>query len=225
MARKSSNQSPKTPAKNRRNSIAAAIRERGGSLYNIWLIRPSFDDEDVILSSDLAMELLYFIEGEPAFAQIDYSPLRLPTEEGATRISGRPFAKVTTSEERHLTVVFQPATDDSVASAPKNGSEADAKSIVISMADLDAKAQRIENWRRVVPCIRRVRSHPTAMLERRILQRLRHGEQRPLRWLQGQFNSENRGLLFGAIAILLRKRELTSDLDAKPWSLNTLVQS
>ena len=60
----------KNPVGERRNAIAAAIRVRGQSPHNIWIIRPPFDKEDILLNSDIAMELFYYLEGDPSFKEI-----------------------------------------------------------------------------------------------------------------------------------------------------------
>ena len=101
----------------------------------------------------------------------------------------------------------------------------ETSAMVIGIPELDAYRQRIENWRRIVPCIRRVRRHPIATVERQLLLALRDGEQRSIRYLRNVLTPCPAALVVGAIATLLRRRELRSDCDSKPWSLNTLLRS
>ena len=211
----------KNPVGERRNAVAAAIRERGQSPHNIWIIRPPFYKEDIHLNSDLAMELFYYLEGDPSFTDINYEVLRTPMGGDLPRsIFGRVFAHVTLEDGSTRAVV------PCLESAPKvpESSAGDSR-YYVPLIRLDMAAQRIENWRRIIPCIRRVRLHSTAALERSIVIGLQSGQKRTIREVLGSFPGESPGLVLGALAIVLRQRQLASDLDARPWSLNTILWS
>ena len=90
---------------------------------------------------------------------------------------------------------------------------------------IDRAAQRIENWRRVIPCIRRIRNYPTATLQRLILLDFTPGRRRSIREVLAAFRDDDQALVLGALATLLRRRELRSDLDENAWSLNTCLWS
>lgn len=214
MARKKA----KSPLGARRNALAAAIRERGQSPHNIWVIRPPFEDEDVLLNSDVAMELFYFIEGEPSFVDIDYRALRTPIGEDTTdSIADREFARVTTKDGQSLKVVY------SVDAAASESDDTATYRVTLSM--LDKASQRTENWRRVIPCIRRIRTYPTATQERLILLGVQPGVRRTVREVLAKFANDHQAIVLGALATVLRRRELCSDLDNAPWSLNTQLWS
>ena len=190
----------KNPVGERRNAVAAAIRERGQSPHNIWIIRPPFYKEDIHLNSDLAMELFYYLEGDPSFTDINYEVLRTPMGGDLPRsIFGRVFAHVTLEDGSTRAVV------PCLESAPKvpESSAGDSR-YYVPLIRLDMAAQRIENWRRIIPCIRRVRLHSTAALERSIVIGLQSGQKRTIREVLGSFPGESPGLVLGALAIVLR---------------------
>jgi hypothetical protein len=211
----------KNPVGERRNAIAAAIRVRGQSPHNIWIIRPPFDKEDILLNSDIAMELFYYLEGDPSFKDINYQVLRTPVgSDLPPSIFGRVFAQVTLDDGTARSVV--PCIEN--ASEVAQSSPGDLRHYV-TLTTLDLALQRTENWRRIIPCIRRVRLHSTAKLERSIVIGFQPGRKRSIREVLGSFSGENPGLVLGALAIVLRQRQLSSDLDIKPWSLNTILWS
>ena len=214
MTRKTS----KTPAHARRNALVEKIRARGDSPYNIWMVRPPFEDDDLLLTSDPAMELFYWVEGEPSFVDISYAPLRSAMDAG-TQLDGREFAQCVMGDETTLTVVW------CGAATPDTAPGSETQFLRVTLTDLNANAQRVENWRRIVPCIRRVRLHPTAMLERQVLLALRGVKHRSVRYLVNARPEGPAALTVGAIAILLRKRLIIADVDTRPWSSNTLVWS
>lgn len=206
-----------SPAREGRNKLAEAIRARGQSAYNIWVVRPPFDSEDILLNSDVALELFYFIEGDPRFVEITYDALRADASPSIVR---REFAR---ARERDGTIVSVELSFDQEAS--RRGAAVAGEFIeIVNLSTLDEYAQRIENWRRVVPCIRRVRSHSTALIAHLLLRSLKDGAARTIRQILASLADHDAALVLGALAGLLRKRDLQADLDEKPWSLHTRVQ-
>jgi hypothetical protein len=203
----------KTPAQARRGDLAQAIKARSRSPYNIWVVRPPLDSKDLILESDPAMELFYFLEGDSRFADIRYS--RTDSETNREGSASRLFAHATSVQRRETGIFWWGAKD-----VP----EAEDGKVHVNLRDLDSFAQRIENWRRIVPCIRRVKLHPTGAIERLILLALRDGQARSIRQLVAQLGEPSQALTVGAIALLLRKRSVSGDVDERPWSLNTMLQ-
>ena len=211
-----------TPAQARRNSLAEAIRERGESPYHSWVARPPFDGDDVLLTSDSAFELFYYWEGEARFIQISYAPLQqIDGKRLANSDSALAFARVVDAVGQTREVFMSRMGKSGKGTVTTEETSA----MVIGIPELDAYRQRIENWRRIVPCIRRVRRHPIATVERQLLLALRDGEQRSIRYLRNVLTPCPAALVVGAIATLLRRRELRSVCDSKPWSLITLLRS
>lgn len=209
----------KHPVGARRNALAAAIRERGQSPHNIWLIRPPFDKEDILVNSDVAFDFFYYIEGEPRFVDIDYRVLRAPARtETSLSIFDRVFAHATYADGRVVEVVLS-------VEPPVNAMTEHDRRHTVTLEMLNLANQRIENWRRIIPCIRRITTYPTATLQRMIVLGLVGGKRRTIRQIVNDFSDENSALVLGALAIVLRRREISADLDRKPWSQNTLVWS
>src|SRR5579859_7300671 len=96
-----------TPAQARRNALADAIRARGESPYNIWVIRPPLEYEDILLTSDVAQELFYFLEGDHRFIHIRYPGLKASGSEQPVSIVNRIFAEVVTRAGKVLNVKFR----------------------------------------------------------------------------------------------------------------------
>jgi hypothetical protein len=215
-------QKQKTPAQAQRGKLTAAIRTRGERPYNIWLIRPPFESRDLILNSDPQFEAFYVLEGESSFSDIRYLPQWYNSEDREQPSSGaREFARVTTTDKQELSIYL------SFGREPRKGSTAEMAQIGgvinIDMLVLNHYIQRVENWRRVIPCIRRVRLHATSSIERQIAILLHGMGRTPLRNLAARFSNLDAALVYGAVAILLRRRELLSDLDTRVWSLDTLL--
>ena len=212
-----------TPAQAQRNKVAAAIRARGERVSNIWLVRPPFQTRDLILNSDPQFEAFYLLEGEPTFAEIRYLPHWYEVESGTSASPpSSELAIVTTLDRQELPVHLAfgaepPKAVAEVALTPVDGV------IRINLRVLDNHAQRIENWRRIIPCIRRVRLHATTATERQIAVLLHAQGRSTLRGLRARFGDLDTGTFYGAVAILLRRRELLSDLDTRPWSLETMI--
>lgn len=208
---------PPSPAREGRNKLAEAIRARGQSAYNIWIVRPPFDDQDILLNSDVALELFYYLEGDPRFVEIDYGALRADPSPSVNR---RVFAR---ARERNGTVVDIELSFDQEAGRRGAGIAGEFVEVV-NVGALDAHAQRIENWRRIVPCIRRVRSHSTGLIAHLLLTSLKDGAARTIRQILAGLADHDTALVLGTLASSLRKRDLQADLDDKPWSMHTRVQ-
>lgn len=213
----------KTPAQTQRNKVAAAIRSRGERVSNIWLVRPPFQTRDLILNSDPQFEAFYLLEGEPKFTDIRYLPHWYEVEGGASSSSSSSeFANVTTFDLQELSVNLAFGTESQKATAEVALTPVDGV-IRINLRVLNNHAQRIENWRRIIPCIRRVRLHATTATERQIASLLHSQGRSTLRSLRTRFADMDAGTFYGAVAILLRRRELLSDLDTRPWSLDSMI--
>ncbi len=211
----------KTPAQAARASIAAAIKARGDSAYNIWLVRPPFETRDLVLSSDPQAEAFYCVEGEPTFARIEYAPQWYQWH-GCQPKTPPPhdFANVTTTRGAALTVRIAFGSVSSMGASSDSLVTGDSP-ISLTLETLNGYAQRIENWRRIISCVRRARLHGTAVLERRIALALPHGSCSTIRTVRHGLPDANDALFLAAVATLLRRREIRADVDTRPWSWNT----
>lgn len=213
----------KTPAQAARNKLSAAIRARGERGSNIWLVRPPFESRDLILSSDPQCEAFYLLEGEPSFKSIRYLPQWYQVQELEALVRPtREFAIVTISDGREIPVCLTFGTEThsgAVATlTPRNGS------FHINLHVLDGYRQRTENWRRVIPCIRRVRFHSAnAQVGRQLAMCVHQRGRSTIGELIREFSDIHGGFFYGALATLIRERMLHSDLDSRPWSTKTVV--
>jgi len=217
----------KTPAQLQRAKLAAAIKLRGERGYNIWLVRPPFEAHDLMLSSDPQVEAFYCVEGEPTFAEISYLPQWYelqgrPSPEPEPRTHD--LARITATDERALVVRL------ALGARHRGGAEAATLTpvdgvISLTLDVLNAHAQRIENWRRIISCIRRARFHGTAAIERRIALALCGGMRSTIRAVHRELTDAGDPLFYAAVARLLRHREICADVDSRPWSENTQLWS
>lgn len=211
----------KTPAQVQRAKLAAAIKARGERSNNIWFVRPPFEKHDLVLSSDLQAEAVYCVEGEPTFAEISYLPQWYELQ-GAPPPEPRAhdLARITATDGRALVVRLALNTGHRRESEAAKLTPVDGV-ISLTLNALNAHAQRIENWRRIISCIRRVSFYGTAALERRISLSLRGEIRSTIRGIHGQFTDVGDALFYAAVAKLLRHREIGADVDSRPWSENT----
>ncbi len=204
----------KTPAQKKRNQYLASVRARGASGHNLWFVRPSQDTQalPLTLSSDIELEAFYYLEGSPDVASVDYSPLR----HVQTRVQPgrRHFATITTLEGAELDVELALEADKASVAGRR----------LISLSVLNAAKLRVQSWRAIVPTINRCRSHsldPLIICCRRLLEE--HGEL-TVRDLCQQLASESTALVTGAVATLLRSREIESDVDTQLWGPCTALR-
>lgn len=210
-----------SPAQRGRSRIADAVRRRGQSPYNLWVIRPPFDTQDVILNSDPKMELFYFLEGDPQLDEIDYGPLRqVPTADALSARHSPPagpehFANIVRSGTRGRVLWGSAHLRRPDSLAPTDS--------YVTLSDLDDHRLRVDNWRRIVPAIRRTRPHPTIAVERQILCLLGDDASKTVSAILEASPTNAPALIVGVIGLLLRQRKIDADLDRRPWSLHTKV--
>lgn len=201
----------KTPAQQQRNKYAAAVRARGASGHNLWFVMPPQDPagSTLTLCSDLEFETFLYLEGSPDLAHLDYAPLRV--QDACPGPGPRHFATATTLDGGRLDIDLGP--ECAKPSAPGRR--------LINLTVLDAAKTRVQSWRAIVPAINRCRSHPLNPL----IFRLRHllAEGTGLSALEAcqQLAPEDTALVMGALATMLRAREIESDVDRNLWSPQT----
>lgn len=201
----------KGPAQQRRNQYVAAVRARGASGHNLWFVVPPQDPANLrlTLSSDIEFEAFLFLEGSPDLVHVDYAPLRLARSRPAP--GPRHFATATTVDGADLDIELWPA-----------GSKAsEAGRRLLNMAALNTAQTRIQSWRAIVATINRCRPHALNPL----LIRARHLLDEHAELTAGAFcrlmESEHPALVMGAVATLLRAREIDSDVDQHLWGPGT----
>lgn len=204
----------KTPAQKKRNQYLASVRARGASGHNLWFVRPPQDTQalPLTLSSDIELEAFFYLEGSPDVASVDYSPLR--HGQARSQPGRRHFAIVTTLEGTELDVELAPEADKASVAGRR----------LISLSVLNAAKVRVQSWRAIVPTINRCRSHsldPLIICCRRLLEE--HG-QLAVRDMCQQLASESTALVTGAVATLLRSREIESDVDTHLWGPCTALR-
>jgi hypothetical protein len=211
----------KSPAQKGRSAIADAVRRRGQSPYNLWIIRPPLQQQDIIVNSDPKMELVYLLEGDPRLEEIDYGPLRnAPDEER------KPMRLTASKEPEHFADIVRSGVKGRVfwgGAQPPPPKMLAPSDLYLSIPDLDANVMRIDNWRRIAPTIRRVSAHPTAALERQVIKLLGAGTKMSLADIQSALIGHSPALVLGVVGILLRRRHLEGDVDQRLWSLHTRV--
>lgn len=211
----------KSPRQAQRDRVSSSIEARGETGSNIWLVRPPFTSRDLVLSSDFQRQAFYLIEGEHSFVRIDYAEpwwagSRASTARSA-RGEARHFASASTNEGRRCEVYLDPR-GHSPATAIIG---INAELVHISGYTLKANAQRVDNWPRIIACIRRLLVGVNPVVERRILLELGSARVVSIRELAYRLADLNPAVFRGTVAALLRKREICSDLDVAPWSMAT----
>ncbi|WP_396617465.1 hypothetical protein ACHZ97_09385 [Lysobacter soli] len=201
----------KTPAQRKRSTYLAPIRARGARGNNLWFVTPPQDSSEssLTLCSDLEFETFLYLEGSPDLSHVDYGPLR--REEAAPGPASRHFATATTLDGTRLDIELGPERVE--PSVPGRR--------LINLSILNAGQVRIQSWRAIVPAINRCRAHslnPVIFRCRRLLEErheLTAGE------LCAQLASEHTALVVGALAKMLRAREIESDVDQQLWGART----
>ena len=204
----------KTPAQQKRSQYLASVRARGASGNNLWFVSPPQDTQSLPLTlcSDIELDTFFYLEGSPDLTSIDYAPLR--HGQAPSRPGRRHFATVTTLEGTELDVELAAEADKASVAGRR----------LISLAVLNAGKVRIQSWRAIVPTINRCRSHslgPVIIRCRHLLEE--HGEL-SVRALCQQLATESTALVTGALATLLRAREIQSDVDTHLWGPGTVLR-
>lgn len=214
----------KSPRQAQRDRVSSSIEARGETGGNIWLIRPPFASRDLVLSSDFQRQAFYLIEGEHSFVRIDYAEpwWSGPRATSARSVRGEPlhFANASSNDGKRFELYLDPqGHSPAIKDIGTSGGL-----VHISGYTLKANAQRVENWPRIVACIRRLLVGVSPVVERRILFELGSVRAVSMRELACRLIDVNPAVLRGTVAALLRRREICSDLDAAPWSMATKLR-
>lgn len=211
----------KSPHQAQRDRVSSSIEARGETASNIWLVRPPFSTRDLVLSSDLQRQAFYLLEGEQSFTQIDYAdPWWAGAGARCARGAPQHFASAFTNAGARCEIFLQFGRESTVTSPlTETGGRWD-----VGDRTLKANAQRVENWPRIIACIRRLLVGTSPVLERRILFEFASTKVMTVRELAARLSDVNAAVLRGTACALLRKREIASDLDVAPWSMSTKLR-
>jgi len=210
-----------SPAQRGRSAIADAVRKRGQSPYNLWIIRPPLDGEDIVVNSDPKMELVYLLEGDPQLDEIDYGPLRQAPVGDTKGPRRRPPAG-----PEHFANVVRAGVPGRVlwgGTRPPQTALLAPADLYLTFVDLDGQVMRIDNWRRIAAAIRRVRAFPTTALERQVMASLGQRAAMSVADVLEAAAAQPPAMVLGVIGLLLRRRLADSDADRRPWSMHTRI--
>lgn len=202
----------RSPQRRARSAYAEALRVRGSSEYNLWLVRPPFapPSPQLVLCSDIEYESYLYLEGEPRLTSIDYSPLR---DTGVVpRRGSRLFAIGTTVGGSRVAVDLDP---EGV------GGWKDS-SLTISLELLNQATSRTRSWRALLATINRCRGReltPEILRCRRLIEAKTHVT---VTDVLTRIDAEV-PLVLGALATMLRHREICNDVDSTLWGPGTLL--
>ncbi len=218
-------QKNKSPAQRARQAITEAVAKRGQSIYNIWLVRTPFANDELVINSDIKFDLFYFLEGDPNYVDITYPMLKHSEAYKCNLSDSKIFANVVTLSGQSKSIYFSESESENTSLDANLTLSIDQaiNNVIVTKAELNSGFQRVDNWKRIIPCIRRIQMHSTATIEKLILLTFKDRKKISIRDIVTTFNSEPKGIVYGAIAALLRKRILCADLDIYPWCLNTML--
>ncbi|MBD8898549.1 hypothetical protein [Rhodanobacter sp. DHG33] len=217
---------PSLVTKRRRNLLKQPAAKSDPRKENLWAVR-AFDGTRIVLASDLALEHFFFAEGDPTVATVQY-----PTEQApeALECDGVNFDALVTYRDgnrecRHVRAkplnLSSPRHAERLKSYQTAATHLGAAYVEVTVSELDTAKQRIRNWARLIAAYRRCSHRPLEVLEKLLAAHLTSaGEttfQEVLTWIPEEPNA----LKVAAIARLLRRRLIASDLDEATLSLHT----
>ncbi|MBB3228166.1 hypothetical protein FHW69_002801 [Luteibacter sp. Sphag1AF] len=221
-----------SPARAQRRRAAGNLQDNRDVRSGIWIVHTMDGDHRIPLLGDLRHEHFYLTEGDPAVDVSEYvlEPIVTTLDDGSdkplrfdcivTRLDGsRSCRRVA---ERRL----DPSNDKdahlierySVAARRLGG-----KFEEVTAANLDAASMRISNWNRVMGAYLRCRGRSLRVIDALISAHVPGGSEIAMGAVLDRLSDQPRALLFASVAHLLRRRQLGSDLDDRPWSRNTLL--
>lgn len=202
---------------------------------SIWVVHGICGDTRIALLGDLLHEHFYYTEGDPLVLDAEYK-----TES----------VKTTLDSEKERPVQFDATVQyldghrecrrvRSTRLDPDNAADArmlircqaaarkfGATFVQVTPDDLDRHAQRIRNWVRVVGAYQRCRHRPLDLLGKSLLARISSADGgASIGDALGWFSDEAPAMVAAALAALLRKRQLRSDLDEQTWGRHTHLET
>lgn len=190
-----------------RGQLLPPARKRRDCTDNLWLLTTPLEGAEGVAHSDPMMGRFYYLEGWHSVQEIHCGSLatQVPCVQGGA----------------HVTNVFYAWSPSRVLWSLHQAQAAGASKVWElwgSSADLDFHVMRIDNWRRVIPCMRRIRPHLTGALERHFYETV---HQRSVSIAELLARQVAASLMLGYMGLLLRRGTIQSDLDERPGSLHT----
>jgi hypothetical protein len=195
---------------------------------NIWVVH-TFDGRRVVLLKDLNFDHFFFTEGDPNVRSADYDPPLCDVEVDGQLFQIKFDALVKfengSIHSRHVRQISLKGARLE-ASRLMSACQAAARSLgatyeEVTAADLDSAHQRIINWFRVLAAYSRCRHRSLAVLEHVIMARIDHAHEITIAQLLHWLPEEQPALVLGALASVLRKRVVCSDLDTETWGMHS----
>ncbi|GAB6196020.1 hypothetical protein [Lysobacter xanthus] len=220
-----------SPAQKARAALMEKHGARGRRNANLWLVQCWRTGGDLVFSGDARAEHYYACEGDATVADASYV-----VEPQLIAVEGRSFeivfdARVVYRDGR---IEFRrvgskaptPDGEDEVAfrahvdAAARLGGTYQA----VRLHDLDLLRQRTANWRRMLRFLRATKHHPLGMVESDVRLRFEQRGSTTLGRLLDTLTVHEEPLVVAAVARLLLKRVLASDLDRAPLSRGTTLK-
>lgn len=212
-----------SPAQAQRDSLTQTIRARGRKVSNIWLLWSAINNADLVIAGDVRADHFFACEGDPRIIAVDYTPKPVPFHTSnivehlefdahATLLDNSREWRVVRPHRRNVELLRHAAE------------KAGATFVDVTPASLDPYAMRISNWRFVLAARLRCRGRPIAHLEDAVAMCVARQRNVTIREVLEQLaEGVDPPLMFAAIASLLSRRKIKSDLDFKDWSLHTVL--
>ena len=215
-------------AQSRRDALVAAVGKRGKKTANIWMLYDPITRDDIVIVSDPRMEHFYACQGDSDILASDFDPAPVQfVVAGETRIvrfDATVLFRDGHRECRHVRTSNKDVADfEKRALATAAAESVGACYVIVTLEDLDAQQQRVQNWRRALSVLQRCRRRPLEVVELALCARLASDEKLSLGKILDQFTNSPAAIVLASAVSLLCKRALRSDLDTKPWSRHTLV--
>lgn len=172
-------------------------------MANVYAVRDLLSGAEVGLTEDRRFDLFYYLEGDPLVRTANHGRI---AKELWGHAQSEPDVLVAECSGRTRLVWLHPTEDSLWEDAPHVAIQ------YISYGLLAKSQMRIANWVRLSGFIHRVRNHLNASVRGQVL-RLVGGEGTTVAQVRNHLGSIHPCLVYGAIAMGLRARELTADLD------------
>lgn len=219
---------PSLAHKRRRDLLKRPEAKGDPRKQNLWVIR-AFDGSRIVLASDLALHHFLFTEGDPSVSTVCYYYRPSPDDVDAggicfdalvTFCNGSKVCRHVRAASSDLSV---PRQAEHFQACQRAARDVGASYAEITAAELDRSVQRIRNWTRLLAAYRRCAHRPLDVLEKLLIVHLTRAGQSTIQTALTWIPDASHALVIAALARLLRKRQIASDLDEATWSLHTRI--
>lgn len=196
---------------------------------NLWIVS-GFESppQQIVLLGDPRREHYFYTEGDPAVATATYNPDPIKIHGPAPAPDSISFDAIVhlSDGSKQCRSVLGEGTLSAKQQLAREWRQEVATSlraryVEVTIAELDKHRMRVLNWSRLVAAYRRCRSHPLGLLQQVILARLQNVEAASIAEVISWHPNGERALIIAAVASLLRRRLICSDLDGACLSWHT----